>query len=255
MAFKIVEDAFGQLTFMRIYQGKVKKGEMLLQPAHRQEGPLQPHREDARRQDARKSTRPRPATSSPSWASTAPAATPTASEPKYCTLENMFVAEPVIKMSITPRQPRRRRQAGQGPAAVPQGRPDVPGHHRRRDQRDDHRRHGRAAPGDLRRADPPRVQGRVRRSAPRRSATAKRRRKTTPFNFKHKKQTGGSGQYAHIVGMLEPMTDRRARDRSSSRTRSTAAAFPREFIPSVEKGFRDCSTRARSPASRSSASR
>ena len=49
-------------------------------------------------------------------------------EPKYCTLESMFVAEPVIKMSISPLIARRRRQAEQGPAAVPQGRPDVPRH-------------------------------------------------------------------------------------------------------------------------------
>jgi elongation factor G len=28
MAFKIVEDPFGQLTFMRVYQGKIEKGEM-----------------------------------------------------------------------------------------------------------------------------------------------------------------------------------------------------------------------------------
>ncbi len=30
MAFKIVEDPFGQLTFMRIYQGKISKGEMYI---------------------------------------------------------------------------------------------------------------------------------------------------------------------------------------------------------------------------------
>ena len=28
MAFKLVEDSFGQLTFMRIYQGTIRKGEM-----------------------------------------------------------------------------------------------------------------------------------------------------------------------------------------------------------------------------------
>ena len=60
-----------------IYQGTVEKGGTLLQPAHRQEGALQPHRARCTPTSARKSTRPRPATSWPSWASTAPAATPT----------------------------------------------------------------------------------------------------------------------------------------------------------------------------------
>ena len=30
MAFKIVEDPFGQLTFLRIYQGKINKGDMYI---------------------------------------------------------------------------------------------------------------------------------------------------------------------------------------------------------------------------------
>src|SRR6202008_3290841 len=29
--------------------------------------------------------------------------------------------------------------------------------------------------------------------------------KATPYNYKHRKQTGGSGQYAHIVGKFEPL--------------------------------------------------
>ena len=65
MAFKIVEDPFGQLTFMRIYQGTISKGETLLQPAHRSEAPLQPHRARCTPTSAKKSTRPRPATSWP----------------------------------------------------------------------------------------------------------------------------------------------------------------------------------------------
>ena len=62
--------------------------------------------------------------------------------------------------------------------------------------------------------------------------------KTAEYNFKHKKQTGGSGQYAHIVGKLECLPEDSRRS-SNSRTWSSAAAFPREYIPSVEKGFRD----------------
>ena len=49
MAFKMVEDPYGTLTFMRIYQGRFVKGGTLLQPAHRPQGAVQPHRADARR--------------------------------------------------------------------------------------------------------------------------------------------------------------------------------------------------------------
>ena len=40
MAFKITEDPFGALTFMRIYQGKIEKGRHVLQPAQRSQGTL-----------------------------------------------------------------------------------------------------------------------------------------------------------------------------------------------------------------------
>ena len=44
----------------------------------------------------------------------------------------------------------------------------------------------------------------------------------TPFNYKHRKQTGGSGQYAHVVGKLIPLDPSRPSS-SFSRTRSPAA--------------------------------
>ncbi len=60
-----------------------RQGRHLLQPAHRPEGTLQPHRERCTPTSAKKSIRPRPATSSPSWASTAPAAIPTPANANY----------------------------------------------------------------------------------------------------------------------------------------------------------------------------
>ena len=165
-----------------------------------------------------------------------------ASEPKYCTLENMFVAKPVIKMSIKPLS---RDDADRLSKALQRFRKEDPTfqrHHRRRDGRDGDRRHGRAAPGDLRRADSPRVQGRGRGRRRRRSATANRPPKPVAFNFTHKKQTGGSGQYAHIVGQMGPMTDEEAAEAEGELLfvdNVVGGRIPKNFIPAIEKGFRN----------------
>ena len=60
----------------------------------------------------------------------------------------------------------------------------------------------------------------------------------TPFNYKHKKQTGGSGQYAHIVGKLIPL-DPQAPEPFVFENKVTGGRIPSEYIPSVEKGFRE----------------
>src|SRR3954454_18429787 len=61
--------------------------------------------------------------------------------------------------------------------------------------------------------------------------------KPTPFNYKHRKQTGGSGQYAHIVGVLEPLPAD-APEPFVFENEVTGGRIPVEYIPSVEKGFR-----------------
>ncbi|MFP6762391.1 MAG: elongation factor G, partial [Planctomycetaceae bacterium] len=61
--------------------------------------------------------------------------------------------------------------------------------------------------------------------------------KEVAFNFKHKKQTGGSGQYAHIVGKLLPL-DEDAEEIFKFDNQISQGRIPREYIPAVEQGFR-----------------
>ncbi len=54
------------------------------------------------------------------------------------------------------------------------------------------------------------------------------------FNYTHKKQTGGSGQYGRVAGFIEPWTEEPFRFVDEV----VGGAVPREFVPEVEKGFR-----------------
>jgi elongation factor G len=54
------------------------------------------------------------------------------------------------------------------------------------------------------------------------------------FNYTHKKQTGGSGQYGRVAGYLEPLETGEFEFINEIK----GGVIPTEFIPSVEKGFR-----------------
>lgn len=61
------------------------------------------------------------------------------------------------------------------------------------------------------------------------------------FDYTHKKQTGGSGQYAKVVGMFEPLD-------SPDKTyefvnKIVGGKIPKEFIPAVDKGFQEQMTK------------
>lgn len=56
------------------------------------------------------------------------------------------------------------------------------------------------------------------------------------FNHKHKKQTGGSGQYAHVVGRLIPF-EHDADSTYEFENNIVSGRIPSEYIPAVNKGF------------------
>ncbi|HVP90653.1 MAG TPA: elongation factor G [Terriglobales bacterium] len=54
------------------------------------------------------------------------------------------------------------------------------------------------------------------------------------FDYTHKKQTGGAGQYARVIGHLEPLPKGNYEFVNDVK----GGRIPREFIPSCDKGFR-----------------
>jgi elongation factor G len=56
------------------------------------------------------------------------------------------------------------------------------------------------------------------------------------YNYKHRKQTGGSGQYAHVVGRLIPLGSE-SESTYEFEDNITSGSIPGEYIPAVNKGF------------------
>jgi len=236
MAFKLVEDAFGQLTFMRIYQGTMKKGEMYYNQRTDQKQRfsriVKMHADKREEIDA-------------AYAGDIVAVLGVdcatgdtfCNDRKFCTLESMFIAEPVIKMAINPTS---REGADKMGKALHRFRREDPTFRVMTDEETSETVI--AGMGELhldiyveriRREYGVEVEVGAPKVSYREAPT-----KTAEYNFKHKKQTGGSGQYAHIVGKLECLPEDSDVVFEFEET-VVGGRIPKEYIPSVEKGFRD----------------
>ena len=235
MAFKIVDDPFGQLTFMRLYQGTLTKGEAYINQRTSQKQRFS--RIVRMHADKREEIDTAEAGDIVAVMGVDAASGDTYSaDAKYCTLENMFVPEPVIKMAITPTN---RDGLDKLSKALQRFTREDPTFRVATDEETGETLI--AGMGELHldiyverikreykvevEVGAPKVSY---REAPTRG---------TPYDYKHKKQTGGSGQYAHIIGHLEPLPEE-STDNFIFEDAVVGGRVPREYIPSVEKGFR-----------------
>ena len=62
------------------------------------------------------------------------------------------------------------------------------------------------------------------------------------FNFLHKKQSGGSGQFARVMGYIEPKEQEDGEIDLSSQfiDKTEGQNIPNEYIPAIEKAFHEC---------------
>jgi len=235
MAFKIVDDPFGQLTFFRVYQGTVRKGEMYFnQRTGRKERFSRVVRMHA---DKREEVDFAQAGDIVAIMGVDSASGDTyAAESNFCTLESIFVPEPVIKMAVNPTSREGSDRLGK---ALARFRKEDPTFHVMTDQETGETLI--AGMGELhldvyleriRREYKVEVEVGAPKVSYREAPT-----QVAEFNYKHRKQTGGSGQYAHIVGRLEPMPED-AEEQFVFEEQIVGGRIPGEYIPSVEKGFR-----------------
>jgi elongation factor G len=160
LAFKIVADPFGKLTYFRVYSGQINKGDEVYNSTKERKERLgrillmhANQREDldvAMAGDIVAGLGFKDTTTGDTLCDRNHA----------IILERMEFPEPVIHVAIEPKTKDDSGQARQG-AQVAVGRgPDLPGAHRRGDRPDRHLRHGRAPPRDPRRPHAARVQRR-----------------------------------------------------------------------------------------------
>ncbi|XP_077579029.1 elongation factor G, mitochondrial [Stigmatopora nigra] len=62
--------------------------------------------------------------------------------------------------------------------------------------------------------------------------------KAIPFDFTHKKQTGGSGQYGKVIGILEPLEPEHY-TMLEFEDQTVGTNVPKQLVPAVEKGYRE----------------
>ncbi|MCH7870659.1 MAG: elongation factor G [Planctomycetes bacterium] len=234
MAFKIVDETFGQLTYTRVYQGRIKKGGTYFNPRSKRSQRIgrmvRMHADD--REDVSEAG---------PGDIIAIIGIDCASGDTYCdtnvnySLENIYTPEPVISLAIEPLKNNDREKLSKALARFVH---EDPTFHVASDKESNEtvisgmgELHLEIYVERIRReykvevtTGAPKVNY---REAPTREAE---------FNYKHKKQTGGSGQFAHVIGRLVPLPADAENDYEFE-NKVTGGRIPTEYISSCDKGF------------------
>ncbi|MCA9026185.1 MAG: elongation factor G [Planctomycetaceae bacterium] len=242
MAFKTVVEQFGQLTYCRIYQGKIVKGESYTCTRTGKKVRfgrlLKMHAND--REDIEVGE---------AGDIIAVVGVDCASGDTFCggnveySLENIFVPEPVIRLSV---EPLARDGADRLSKALERFRREDPTFQVSTDEET-----GETIIAGMGQLHLEVYIERIKREyrceviiGEPKVAYKECPTKPVEFNHKHKKQTGGSGQYAHVVGKLFVLEEGAVDEEGNAVGTDyqfidgiTQGRIPSQYIPAINKGF------------------
>ena len=236
MAFKTVMESFGQLTFMRLYQGTVRRGESFVNArtgrSVRFSRLVRIHAGQREDIDA-------------AFAGDiiGVIGVDCASGDTFlgdgiaCALENIFVPEPVICLAI---EPKYRDDANKLARLLDRFRREDPTFQLSTDQQT-----GQTLIAGMGQLHLDIYIERLREEhgcecAVGRPRVTYRQRPTRSVDFNHvlKKRTGGPGQFAHVIGRMEPLSDK-ADASFEFVDEVTGGRIPKEFRSAIRNGFED----------------
>lgn len=236
LAFKLEDGKYGQLTYMRVYQGKLKKGEFIINSTNRKKYKIprlvRMHANDMVEIDEAQAgdivaTFGIDCNSGDTF---------TDGSLSYA-MTSMFIPTPVIELAITPKEKSGLESFSKALNRFQKEDPTL------RVSRDEES--GETIIKGMGELHLEIYIERIKREyncevlvgkpkvAYRETITQK-----ADFNYTHKKQTGGSGQFARIGGSFEPM-EANAGSTYEFSNKIVGGVVPREYIPAVDKGFQE----------------